>query len=81
MKRKTRSQARNTQQFVVNEEYVRLCSELIALIKRGTYPKTERVKKIDVELVVKTIGISALKVLTYENFKKELAQIMNSSKS
>ena len=74
MKRKTRKQTKNDMQFAVNEEYARLLTELIDLIKRGVYPKRERIRKIDVEMVGANIGISALRKLNYEEFKKQLAK-------
>ena len=77
MKRKTSKQTRNELQFAVNEEYARLLTELIDLIKRGVYPKRERIRKIDVELVGANIGISALRKLSYEEFKKQLAKTVN----
>jgi len=74
LKRKTRAQIKNDLQFVISEEYVRLSTELITLIKRGVYPKSEHIKMSDVELVATNVGLPTLKKLTYENFKKQLAQ-------
>ena len=77
MKRKTRKQTKNDLQLIIGEEYARLLTELITLVKQGVYPKRERIRKIDVELVGANIGISALRKLTYEEFKKQLAKTVN----
>ena len=81
MKRKTRAQIKNDLQFIINEEYVRLSTELITLTKRGVYPKSERIKRSDVKLVATNVGLPTLKKLTYEDFRKELAQALQNTKS
>ena len=81
MKRKTRAQIKNDLQFIINEEYVRLSTELIALTKRGVYSKRERIKRSDVKLVATNVGLPTLKKLTYEDFRKELAQALQNTKS
>ena len=77
MKRRTSKQTKNDLQLTIDEEYARLLTELISLIRRGVYPKREHIRKVDVELVGANIGISALRKLTYEEFKKQLAKTVN----
>ena len=77
MKRRTSKQTKNDLQLTIDGEYARLLTELISLTKRGVYSKREHIRKVDVELVGANIGISALRKLTYETFKKELAKTVN----
>ena len=77
MKRRTSKQTKNDLQLTIDGEYARLLTELISLTKRGVYSKREHIRKVDVALVSANIGISALRKLTYETFKKELAKTVN----
>jgi len=76
MKRKTSKQTRNNMQFAFNTEYVRLSGELIQLIKRGVCPKSEWLKKSDVETVGKYVGLPNLKKLDYLSFRNQLIKAL-----
>jgi len=45
------------------------------------YSKRERIKRSDVKLVATNVGLPTLKKLTYEDFRKELAQALQNTKS
>ena len=55
----------NKVELIIEEQFIRLNQELLALKKSGSVPKYERFKMSDTTLLSKLLGIEKLKVTDY----------------
>jgi len=55
----------NKVELIIEEQFIRLNQELLALKKSGSLPKHERFKMSDATLLSKLVGIENLKVTDY----------------